>query len=246
MKTKNKIILDTAVITFLIMVAMLLTGIMGCNKADNPMQSSNSSGNLSLSSISDNNTTGNNPQNILVIHEAKVMIKDMKIEMEEGNGGEGEDEDFKIGPFVIDLNLDAKVNLITTSVLKAGNYEKVKFKIHKLSQNEVPPDPDFSDANGTYSVIVKGSYNGMDFIYKSKVTANQKLNLQKVLQITANRADNITFYASPILWFFDDNGNILDPTLEFNRHIIDDNIRDNIKNHIRIFVDDDHDGRPDS
>ncbi len=244
MKQKNQIVSKKVNLSFLILVVLLLTGIFGCNTGNNPMQPSGmSSNNLDLSAVTDNTTVGN----LLVISEAKVMIKDMKIEMEQAaGGGEGEDEIFKTGPFVIDLRLDAGINLITNAFLKAGKYEKVKFEIHKLGPQEIPPDPDFSDDFGRYSVVVKGTYSGTKFIYKSKISANQKLNLQKILSVTANSANNLTFKANPSLWFLDDNGQILDPSLGINRQIIDHNIKDNLKHNIRIFIDDDHDGRPDS
>ena len=70
--------------------------------------------------------------------------------------------------------------------------------------------------------------------------------LQKVLAVSPVATSNITFYANPFMWFYDENGNLLDPALAINRVKIDDNIRDNLKNHIRIFVDCDHDGHPDN
>jgi hypothetical protein len=226
----------------LIFAVLLLAVISGCSK-DNPVQPS--ANNFSFSAAADNGTTGMNPQNVLKIKEAKVMIKDLKIDLEK-EGGSEEDEDINIGPFVINLSMDSKLNLITSTQLPAGNYEKVKFQIHKLQENEILPDPDFSDANGRYSVVVKGSFNGADFVYKSNVTANQKVNLQKTLNVAATISPNITFYAAPYDWFYDDNGNLLDPLSQISKNIIDHNIRDNLRHQIRVFVDCDRDGNPDN
>jgi hypothetical protein len=229
-------------ITLIIAALVLLSGLSGCSN-DNPMQSAGAN-NLRFSSASDKSLPGGNPQNILEITEAKVMIKDLKLFTEDDGNGEHEEE-INIGPFVIKLFLDSKVTLVNFVTIPDGNYEKVKFKIHKLEENETSPDPDFIDAYGRYSVIVKGFYNGEYFVYKSKVSANQKQDLQKILSLTSNNLSNITFFASPLMWFTDNNGNILDPDLPFNRHLIDDNIRDNLKQHIRIFVDNDCDGKAD-
>jgi hypothetical protein len=78
------------------------------------------------------------------------------------------------------------------------------------------------------------------------VTANQKYRLQPPLSVTAVSGYNLTFYASPLMWFIDNNGNILNPMLESNREIIDGIIKNNLKKHIRVFVDNNCDGKPDN
>ena len=197
--------------------------------------------------MSDKVVQGSNPENILEIKEAKVLINDLKIHIKDDDGEGGDDgEKIKIGPFVINLLLDSRVTPVAISNIPAGNYIKVKFEIHKLQGNEMPPDPDFADANGRYSVVVRGFYNGVAFTYKSKVTANQKYHLQPPLSVTTTSGYNLTFYASPLMWFIDNNGNILNPMLESNREIIDSIIKNNLKKHIRVFVDNNCDGKPDN
>lgn len=228
---------------FLVMV--LLASMSGCSN-NNPTEPV-SAGNVRFSSMSDNTIQGSNPENLLVLKEAKILINDLKIHLKDDEiETEDEGENLKIGPFVINLSLDSKVTPVTIANIPAGNYVKAKFEIHKLQGNEMPPDPDFADANGRYSVVVRGLYNGADFTYKSKVTANQKYRLQPPLSVTSAMGYNLTFYASPAMWFVDDNGNILNPMLESNRVIIDNIIKNNLKNHIRVFVDNDCDGKPDN
>lgn len=246
MKNNNKSLLQILLIPAVLAAAILLSSaIQGCGN-DNPAQpTASNTGAMGFSAGSDGVTQGNNPQSTLVIYEAKVMINDLKIHPD-GDDNEEHGENIKVGPFVIDLNLDSKVTLVTNSMIPPGNYRKVKFEIHKLQPNDPVPDPEFSDANGRYSVIVKGSFNGIDFLYKSQVTANQKVYLQKVLTVSATASSNITFFASPYMWFYDEHGGgLLDPALPVNRLKIEDNIRDNLKNQIRVFVDCDHDGHPD-
>lgn len=226
---------------FLALSAFMLAGLAGCS--DNTVSGT---GNLSVSSGSDSRITGNNPASILQIFEAKVMINDLKINPD-GDEREESAQHLKIGPFVISLNLDSNITLVTNVSIPPGNYRKIKFEIHRLQPNDIIPDSDFVDVNGRYSVVVKGAFNGVAFTYKSTVTANQQIYLQKKLAVLAISAGpNITFFASPMTWFYDSNGTLLDPTIAGNRSIIEDNIKDNLKNHIRIFVDNDRDGKPDN
>jgi len=245
MEAKNKALKSgQRGIGYLIVLAILLTFLSGCSN-DNPLQPAASNGNVSFSSSSSNSFPGVNNQNLLQITEAKVLIKNMKIYPVNEEENEEHCKIIMTGPFVINLNVGSKTTTLTNINLPPGNYKMVKYEIHKVSPDEIPPDPEFTDLHGRFSVVVKGNFNGTGFIYKSMISANQKDNLQRTLAISANSNYNITFFAIPLLWFIDDTGNVLDPNIELNRHIIDDNIRDNLKNHIKLFIDNDHDGNPD-
>ena len=187
-------------------------------------------------------------QSLLVIDSVKLMVKDLKLYSEDQNGNDENETVFSTGPFIIKIDPNVKqLNYVTGVILHPGTFNKVKFEIHKLGGNEIPPDPDFLDSNGRYSVIVKGSFSDMPFEYKSKISANQKLHFQKPLVIIQEKASsNLTIELNPYMWFMGDDGNVLDPNNPANRFIIDDNIKDNIRRpFMRIFVDDDHDGNPD-
>ena len=246
METKNKILKSgKAEFGYLIILALLFAILSGCSN-DNPMQpAAASNGNFSLSSASSNSVPGIN-QNLLQISTAKVLVKELKIYPVNDEENENHMKLVKTGPFVINMDMSSKTGIVFNTILPPGDYRMLKFEIHRVTPDETPPDPDFADANGRYSVVVKGTYNGVDFIYKSRTSAIQKDYLQKTLVVSVTSMENITFYAGPISWFLDENGNVLDPTLESNRHSIDDNIRDNIRNHIRLFIDDDYDGKPDN
>jgi hypothetical protein len=224
-------------------IIILFFGLSGCS--DNPVQQSSTtqsgSNNLQFSAIAVDNTTI--PQNTMVLKEAKIMIKDMRIHMEGKN--EEECENINVGPFVLNLKLNSTVNLISSSFSPAGTYDDVKFKIHKLGRNETVIDPDFSDMNGRYSVIVRGTYNQADFIFKSSVSVSQKLELPEKVLTSTNSNSNITLQAKPILWFMRMDNTILDPNNTFNREEIDRNIRNNIRESLRMFKDNDHNGHPD-
>jgi hypothetical protein len=179
--------------------------------------------------------------NVLIIEEAKILIKDIKLNVASTN----EDSvNFKVGPYVLFLNLNSKVNVLTSAYIPPGTYDKVRFMIHKLGDNETPPDPDFVDADGRYSVVVKGSFNGISFVFKSDKSAHQKLTFPASLVITSSGKSNITLEVKPYMWFIK-NGVFMDPMDPINRNEIDNNIKANINNNFKIFVDNDRNGSPD-
>lgn len=228
-------------LTSIALIAVIMFLIYGC-KSSNLTQPA--SGNLNFSSTSSNSGNINNPV-ILEIDVAKVLIKDIKLNVAEGpEGQEGKEENFKVGPFILYLDLSSSLNVISTGAIPPGTYDRVKFEIHKVNPNEALPDPDFIDGSGRYSVIVKGHINGIPFVFKSSVSAHQILAFPRSLFVNADGKSNITLKADPFLWFFD-NGMLLDPTIESNKDKIEYNIINNVNNNIKIFVDNDEDGRPD-
>ncbi|MCI0450599.1 MAG: hypothetical protein L0Y79_12605 [Chlorobi bacterium] len=178
---------------------------------------------------------------ILDLNEVKILIKDIKLNV----ASSSEDSvNFKVGPYVLVLNLKSEVNLVTSAYIPPGNYDKVRFMVHKLGDNETPPDPDFADANGRYSVVAKGTFNGIDFVFKSDKSAHQKLTFPASLFVTASGKSNITLQVKPYIWFIK-NGLYLDPMNPINTADIDNNIKDNINGNFKIFVDNDRNGKPD-
>jgi hypothetical protein len=196
--------------------------------------------NMSLSGISSADTVGDS-QNVLRLDTVKILIKDIKMELT--NVAE-DSSDFKVGPFVMFLNLTSGVNLISSAIIPAGDYKKIKFEVHKLNDNETPPDPEFADADGRYSVIVKGWYLGNHFIYKSTKSAHQKLQFTDHVPFTQINETNITLTVRPYIWFIK-NGVWLNPMDPANSNDIDNNIKDNINNNFKAFRDNDRNGLPD-
>jgi hypothetical protein len=221
----------------LILAALIsAAGFYGCSDSVNSPQTDN----LSFSVMSSADSVGDS-QNILVLDTVKVLIKDIKLNVANNNQ---DSTNFKAGPFVLFLNLSSNINFISSAIIPAGSYEKVKFEVHKLNYNEAVPDPEFADANGRYSVIVKGSYQGNYFIYKSTKSAHQILRFPSNLPIATSVLSNITLVVKPYIWFIKDNA-YLDPREPANSNDIDNNIKDNFKNNFKAFKDNDKNGIPD-
>jgi hypothetical protein len=221
----------------LILAALIsATGFYGCGDSVTSPQTDN----LSFSAMSSADSIGDS-QNILVLDTVKILIKDIKLNVANNNQ---DSTNFKVGPFVLFLNLSSDINTISSAIIPAGAYNKVKFEVHKLNDNEAVPDPEFADANGRYSVIVKGSYLGNYFVYKSTKSAHQILQFPGNIQVTSANFSNITMIVKPYIWFIG-NGVYLDPREPSNSNDIDNNIKDNINNNFKAFKDNDRNGLPD-
>lgn len=223
-------------ISALILAVLISTaGLYGCSDTTTAPQADN----LSFSSTSSIDSVGD--QSYLILDTVKILIKDIKLNVSNINE---DSTNFKVGPFVLFLNLTSSINTIDFAIIPAGSYDKIKFEIHKLNDNEAIPDPDFADANGRYSVVVKGSYFGNYFVYKSTKSAHQKLSFPNSLPISSAALSNVTLIVKPYIWFIK-NGIYLDPRDPVNSNDIDNNIKDNINHNFKAFKDDDRNGLPD-
>jgi hypothetical protein len=198
------------------------------------------SDNLSFSAYSSQDSVGD-AQDYFILDTVKILIKDIKVHYANTSN---DSANFKVGPFVLFLNLTSNVNFIATGLVPAGNYRKIKFEVHKLEDAEAIPDPEFADSNGRYSVIVKGWYMGNYFVYKSSKSAHQILNFPADIGIASDRSTNVTLLVKPYIWFIKD-GVYLDPLNPVNSNDIDNNIKDNINHNFKAFRDDDKNGLPD-
>lgn len=216
-------------------VVFLFYSLPGCSNDSIAPQADN----VDMSVTGSADTVDNN--GILVLDTVKILIKDIKINVASGSQ---DSTNFKVGPYVLFLNLNSSVNFIGSAYIPNGTYDKVRFMVHKLDDNEIPPDPEFLDPNGRYSVVVKGWFAGMYFVYKSDKSAHQKLTFPGSLQVSTTGRCNITLKVMPYLWFIS-GGVYLDPTIQANWSIIDNNIKENINNNFKVFVDNDKNGQPD-
>lgn len=216
-------------------LSILMTG---CNE-DDPVTNTIQIDNLDFSSTGSTDTAESGV--IIFIDTVKILIKDIKLNAINNNS---DSINFKTGPFVIYPDMNLRVVLMTGGYIPEGTYDRVRFMIHKLNNNETPPDPEFADADGRYSVIVKGSYLGVPFVYKSSKSAHQILSFPNSLFVNSSGKTNITLKVTPYVWFIK-NGVYMNPSDASNRNDIDNNIKNNINGNFRIFIDNDKNGIPD-
>lgn len=177
--------------------------------------------------------------NSLQLTEAKFVLRKLVLEQEEG---ENENE-VKLGPFIIYLDMAAKVVTAGIAKLPFGAYDEVKFQVHKPTPNDGITDPDFIESNSRrYSVVVRGYYNSVPFTYKTDLTVAKEIEFEGApVSIGAVPLVYITIRLEPYSWFWE-NGQFIDPSIENNKHKIDQNIKQSLK---RAFRDMDQNGEPD-
>lgn len=173
----------------------------------------------------------------VIIESAKVLLKSIKFKTDV------EDSlDYKVGPFIVNLDMSGGVTQIAASDIPNGTYNEIKFKIHKPEDNEAVSDTDFvagTSSDKRFSIVIRGTYNGTPFLYRSKKDIEQELEINPPLIVTDSTNDvNATLLVSPAGWFLKD-GLYLDPMNESNRSDIDDNIKRSFR---KAMKDNNHDG----
>lgn len=186
-------------------------------------------------SVSFNTAQGLAKTNLVSIEldSIKILLRDLRLEYESdslndhhGMEHHNRSEGVRVGPFVVYLNPNGTTTDFAVADIPPGFYNEIKFKIHKVEGSEVPPDPEFKEGENEslrYSVIVKGKYNNVPFVYKSRKSAKQKVELDSLLEVVENTATNLTIAVDPQSWFLDGTTE-LDPTDSANANIIDNNI----------------------
>lgn len=175
----------------------------------------------------------------IVITEAKALISEVEFEKESN----GKDELHQRGPFVMNFNTNGTIKEMGTQYIIRDNYTKIKFLLHKPEETETPSDPEFKEGtaeNQRFSFIIKGTYNGSSFVYKSKQSAAVVINFAQVEYINL-KTTNVTVLFNKLKWFKNGSAEVNpnDPQFE---SIIDNNIKSSFS---RVFRDDDKNGLPD-
>ncbi len=175
----------------------------------------------------------------ITITEAKALVTEIQYERESS----GRNQLHHMGPFVINFSLSGSLKELLTGYIVRDKYTKVKFQLHKPEGNETVSDPEFKEGTGEnqrYSFIIKGTYNGVSFVYKTKKSMNLVVNMNKVINLNL-RTQNITVSLNETTWF--KNGTAeLNPNDPNNANTIDENIKNSFKT---SFLDDNKDGVPD-
>ncbi len=222
-------------ISSVLLIVLALTGmfaVQGCSDSSNSV--STQTDNLGFS-VKFNDAAYNNPNSAIVITEAKALVSELEIETSDSSAS----HEIHLSPFVINFDINGGLKEVLSAYIPSKTYKKIKFQIHKPEDNETPPDPEFS-SGGRYSFIIKGTYNGNSFVFKSKKTVNIVLTMNNQVSISSTKL-NLTMILNKLQWFLE-NGSEIDPRDPSKEDKIDDNLRNSFKN---VFKDDDKNGVPD-
>lgn len=192
--------------------------------------------------------------NTLDITGVQVVLREIeleRVEVAECDDVEPEPEgceEFEIGPLLVNLPVDGSTSTDIAIAIPPGTYDEVEFEIHKVS-NDDPEDADFLLANPTMdgkSIVVVGTYNGVNFTYETDLNEDQEFDLVPNLVIGEDAPPtNVTIRFDLSTWFVDGGGNLFDPATALKGGVNEDLAENNIKNSIEAFEDEDEDGHED-
>ncbi|WP_069130262.1 hypothetical protein [Rhodohalobacter halophilus] len=179
----------------------------------------------------------NEHSNTLEISEVKMFIEEMEL------GSVMDDSlDFEIEYFIANLPLDGSPLVITEKQIPAGLYDEFELEIEKPDDDDVEVnDPDFRDETGSYSLVVKGLFNGEEFTFRSREDFEIDIDLNPPLEVTENESSTLVISIDVNSWFKDRNGEYLDPKDYSNTERINETIENSFEGFEDEFDDDDDD-----
>lgn len=181
-----------------------------------------------------------NTPDVVVLESAKVLLKHVKF-----HHATSEDSvDVRTGPVAVDLALTGGSTEFAVAPVQEGMYDEVRFRLHKPEDVEPIPDAEFREGpsgDQRFSAIVRGTYNGTPFVYKSRQNAEQRIDIMPPLAVVNGEPVNVTLMVDPAMWFMNGSTSI-DPNDLQNADYIDNQIRASFRS---AFRDNDKDGNPD-
>ncbi len=180
----------------------------------------------------------------ITITRARIVISAMKLHLD-GDDDSDHDKDghwhdggtIKTGPFVAEFDSSGE-RIISSVTIPPGTYDRIKFEIHKLNENEdasLLNDPLFGDFvnGGRYTVIIDGhSYvNGVSygFSFKSSLTVNVQVFFNPAAVFDSTQTYDLTLAFDPKIVFGRPGLRPLDPRDPDNQHILEAFIKDAIR-----------------
>lgn len=188
--------------------------------------------------------------NTLVITKAEIVLREIELERQEVADCDVEPEpagceDFETGPVLVDLPLGPGAEQLVAIEVEPGTYTEVEFEIHKVSSGD-PEDAAFRQAHPEFvdkSIRVQGTFNGQAFTFETDLDVEQELDLVPPLVVAEDAtATNLTIMVELAAWFRAADGKLVNPASGNKGGVNEGLIKENIKQSIEAFEDDDRDG----
>lgn len=207
-------------------------------------------------SISDSNNAGPKPvsvtmqvtgsssqksltSNHVTLTSVKLLVEEIELESVE------EDSlDFEVENQVVELPLDGSSYQLSTENISLGFFDEFELEVDGIDEDDNVNDPDFTEGSNETSIVIKGTYNGEDFTFKSEEDFELEFEFNPPIEISeTTNSVAIDLMVDVSSWFVDGSGNDLDPT-DPNNH---DQIEENINNSFDAEddIDDDEDDEDD-
>lgn len=160
----------------------------------------------------------------LTVEEVKFYIRKMNLE------GTRSTNDFETNDFVLNIPIDASPFEITHVDIAPGFYDELELSIKEPKNDAEIDDPDFRDLSGSYSLVVKGTFDGVDFTFRSGNDFKIETEISPHLEIKSGQTEVIAITIDFEDWFMGENDRFLDPNDSRNREQIIKNIEDSLSN----------------
>ncbi|MDZ7807309.1 MAG: hypothetical protein U5K71_09345 [Gracilimonas sp.] len=161
--------------------------------------------------------------NLDSLTEIKFLVEELELESVSDDSA-----DFEVEDLIVNLPLDGSAIQLTSQNIPIGLYDEFEMEIENDDDGNDVNDPDFineGDENG-YSMVIKGSYNGADFMFRTDTDFEIEMDLNPPLEISeTSGSPSVAINIDPSGWFVDSNGNALDPNDPASKEIIEDNIK---------------------
>ena len=168
----------------------------------------------------------NDGTNEIEIREVKFFIEEFELE---GTGGTADFELEDLDDFIVNLPLDGTPLTIIQAEIPSGFYDEFEMEIEKPDSDINVTDFDFRDETGSYSVVVKGVFNGEDFTFRSSEDFEIDVDLNPPLEISETAQSTLVIEIFVPIWFMGADGMIMHPKELKNIDKINENIEDSFE-----------------
>ncbi|HEX9727539.1 MAG TPA: hypothetical protein VGA37_03410 [Gemmatimonadales bacterium] len=184
----------------------------------------------------------------LVLTKAEIVLREVelkRLDVADCDTAGDPCEKFEAGPVLVSLPLGAGAQQQFALDIPAGTYSEIEFDIHKPDDGD-PDDQAFVAAHPAFadiSIRVEGTYNGAPFVFTTDLNVEQELGLNPSLVITdGGGTTNVTILVDVGTWFRTGAGALVNPATANKDGANDGIVKENIKNSVEAYEDDDKDG----
>lgn len=159
-----------------------------------------------------------NEERTIEIREVKMFVEELELD------GTRDTKDFEVENFIVNLPLDGSPLILTEKEIPAGIYDEFELEIEKPDDDVHVDDRDFRDETGSYSLVIKGVYNGEEFTFRSTEDFEIEIDLFPPLVVEESGTSVLVISVDISSWFIGKGGEVLDPKDFRNTEQINKNI----------------------
>ncbi|HYL30340.1 MAG TPA: hypothetical protein VEU27_10485 [Gemmatimonadales bacterium] len=154
-------------------------------------------------------------------------------------------EELNVGPVLLDLTLAPGASQSFSVQVPAGTYDKAELHVHRVSSSDTA-DAAFLAANPGFdgvSIKATGTYNGTPFTFTTDLDAEQEIALSPPITTDGSTPMSVTLFVDVSSWFKTADGTgLVDPATALLGQPNQSLVENNIKNSLKAFEDENHDG----